>query len=143
MSLLEIRSLAIRYGASKAVADISLSVAPGESVGLVGESGSGKSQTALGVLGLLPATATVSGSIQFGGAELLGSGDRQLNRLRGTRIGMVFQDPALNPRQSRSHTRGHRYSPVRNADDEIADAELAEFADLLAPQDVQLFSRPR
>jgi peptide/nickel transport system ATP-binding protein len=99
MSLLAIDKLSIRYGDSPAVADIGFSIEKGESVGLVGESGSGKSQTALAVLGLLPATATVTGSIRFDGQELLGADNKVLDQLRATRIAIVFQDPmqALNP----------------------------------------------
>ena len=99
MSLLAIDGLGIRYGDSVAVADISFSIERGESVGLVGESGSGKSQTALAVLGLLPATASVTGSIRFDGDELLGADSKALDQLRATRVAIVFQDPmqALNP----------------------------------------------
>ncbi len=99
MSLLAIDKLNIRYGSSQAVSDIGFSIESGESVGLVGESGSGKSQTALAVLGLLPATATVTGSIRFDGQELLGAENKVLDQLRATRIAIVFQDPmqALNP----------------------------------------------
>jgi oligopeptide/dipeptide ABC transporter ATP-binding protein len=99
MSLLAVDKLNIRYGESLAVADIGFSIEKGESVGLVGESGSGKSQTALAVLGLLPATAAVSGSIRFDGQELLGADAKTLDQLRATRIAIVFQDPmqALNP----------------------------------------------
>ena len=99
MSLLAIDKLSIRYGETTAVADIGFSIEKGESVGLVGESGSGKSQTALAVLGLLPTTATVAGSIRFDGQELLGADNKTLDQLRATRIAIVFQDPtqALNP----------------------------------------------
>ena len=99
MSLLAIDKLSIRYGDSLAVADIGFSIEKGESVGLVGESGSGKSQTALAILGLLPATASVSGSIRFDGQELLGADNKTLDQLRATRAAIVFQDPmqALNP----------------------------------------------
>jgi len=78
---------------------VSLSLAAGESLGLVGESGSGKSQTALAILGLLPAAAQVEGSIRFDGQEMLGGSRRQLDALRGSRIAMIFQDPmtSLNP----------------------------------------------
>jgi len=99
MSLLAIDKLSIRYGDSLAVADIGFSIEKGESVGLVGESGSGKSQTALAVLGLLPTTATVAGSIRFDGQELIGADNKTLDQLRATRMAIVFQDPmqALNP----------------------------------------------
>jgi len=99
VSLLEIRSLSIRYADAVVVDDLTLSVDEGESVGLVGESGSGKSQTALAVLGLLPRQARIDGSIRFDGKELVGAATDTLNQLRAQRIGIVFQDPmqALNP----------------------------------------------
>jgi len=99
VSLLEIRSLSIRYADAVVVDDLTLSVDEGESVGLVGESGSGKSQTALAVLGLLPRQARIDGSIRFDGTELVGAATDTLNQLRAQRIGIVFQDPmqALNP----------------------------------------------
>ena len=99
MSLLEVADLGIRYGASEVVAGLSFSVEPGESLGLVGESGSGKTQTALAILGLLPAAATTSGSIRFDGIELLTADEDEMNALRAERIAIVFQDPlqALNP----------------------------------------------
>ncbi|HEV7467431.1 MAG TPA: ABC transporter ATP-binding protein [Candidatus Dormibacteraeota bacterium] len=86
-------------GAVRAVRGISYSVAPGEVLGIVGESGSGKSVSALAVMGLLPRTARVSGSVRFHGEELLGLGDRELSAIRGRGISMVFQDPlsALTP----------------------------------------------
>ena len=99
MSALNVEHLSIRYAGSAAVDGVSFAVNPGESVGLVGESGSGKTQTALAVLGLLPANAVVSGSIRFGDEELLGMSEQSLDRIRARRISMVFQDPmlALNP----------------------------------------------
>ena len=99
MSMLDVTGLTIRYGAETIVDGVDLYVDRGESVGLVGESGSGKSQSALAILGLLPRQARVSGSIEFDGHQILGAGERELNRLRARRIAMVFQDPmqALNP----------------------------------------------
>ena len=99
MSLLEVDALTIRYGDQAAVDGLSFSVGAGESVGLVGESGSGKTQTAMAALGLLPANASISGSITLAGSELLGAGQAHLNKLRARRIAVVFQDPmqALNP----------------------------------------------
>ncbi|MGW8483173.1 ABC transporter ATP-binding protein [Microbacterium sp. NPDC055903] len=79
---------------------VSLDVSEGEVLSLVGESGSGKSITMLAVMGLLPPGAWVdSGSIVFRGTELTGLGDRELNRIRGGELAMVFQDPmtTLNP----------------------------------------------
>ena len=82
-----------------AVRGVSLRVDPGEVVGVVGESGSGKSATAMGLIGLLPEYAEVSGSVRLQGAELIGMGDDALSRIRGKAIGTVFQDPmsALTP----------------------------------------------
>ena len=99
MSLLEVNGLTVRYADSAAVSDLSFALEAGQSVGLVGESGSGKTQTALAILGLLPANASVSGSVQFQGAELLGESETALDKVRAQRIAMVFQDPmlALNP----------------------------------------------
>lgn len=99
MSLLDVKSVSIRYGDTAVVDELSFSVDQGESVGLVGESGSGKSQTALAILGLLPRQAEISGSICFDGAEMVAASEEKLNQLRAMRIGIVFQDPmqALNP----------------------------------------------
>ncbi|MDH3432262.1 MAG: ABC transporter ATP-binding protein [Gammaproteobacteria bacterium] len=99
MSLLELDGLTIRYGDTDVVRDLSFGVDNGESVGLVGESGSGKTQTALAILGLLPANATVAGSIRIDGTELLGASEKALNSVRARHVAMVFQDPmqALNP----------------------------------------------
>ena len=99
MTLLELDDLTVCYGDSAVVDSVSFAVHRGESVGIVGESGSGKSQTALSLLGLLPANALVTGSIRFDGVELLSKSDNQLDEFRAMRIGIVFQDPmqALNP----------------------------------------------
>ncbi|WP_428492776.1 ABC transporter ATP-binding protein [Rhodopila sp.] len=79
---------------------VDLRIAPGEVVGLVGESGSGKSMTALAIMRLLPpGGAVTSGRITFGGRNLRECSAGDLNKLRGSQIGMIFQDPltALNP----------------------------------------------
>ena len=90
--LLSIRDLSIAYDAP-VLRGASIEVAPGEIIGLVGESGSGKSQAMLAALGLLGPNAKISGSIRFHGEELLGASEGKLNRLRGRRIAMIFQEP--------------------------------------------------
>lgn len=82
------------------VRGVSVSVRPGEALGIVGESGSGKTLTCRALLGILPAGLTVSaGSVQVDGLDLTDAGEREWRRVRGTRIAAVFQDPAsyLNP----------------------------------------------
>jgi oligopeptide transport system ATP-binding protein len=89
-----------RRGTIHAVNGVSFDIAPGETLGIVGESGCGKSVTALGLLGILPrAGKVVDGSAMFEGRDLVHLSDRQLRRVRGKEIAMVFQDPmtSLNP----------------------------------------------
>jgi oligopeptide/dipeptide ABC transporter ATP-binding protein len=99
VSLLEVAGLTIAYAGAPAVDNLSFSLNPGESLGIAGESGSGKTQTALGIMGLLPANAHAQGRVLFDGADLLGKPQDVLNRFRARRMAMVFQDPkmALNP----------------------------------------------
>lgn len=96
-NLLETRSLFIRYrtrsGSVKAVENVNFSLAPGEAVGLVGESGCGKSTLAKGILGVLPINAEVRGQINFKGRDLVSLPGRELRKVRGEEIGLIFQDP--------------------------------------------------
>jgi ABC-type glutathione transport system ATPase component len=104
---LSIRDLSITFARQGAVGDtdwvldrIALDVRQGEILALVGESGSGKSITALAIIGLLPSRARItSGAIAFAGSDILALRDTERRRLRGARIGMVFQEPmtSLNP----------------------------------------------
>ncbi|WP_314646656.1 ABC transporter ATP-binding protein [uncultured Microbacterium sp.] len=96
---LQVQDLVVELDGRRLVDGISFEVPDGARVGLIGESGSGKSLTALAILGLLPDGAVASGSIRWNGAELIGLPDRELARLRGDEIGIVFQEPrtALNP----------------------------------------------
>jgi peptide/nickel transport system ATP-binding protein len=101
--LLEVRDLSVRFdtddGTVHAVDRMALTLAPSQVLGIVGESGCGKSVTALSILGLLPTTATVTGSVVFEGAELLGASRSRLRKIRGRKISFVFQEPmtSLNP----------------------------------------------
>jgi oligopeptide transport system ATP-binding protein len=82
-----------------AVSDLGFAIEEGESVGVVGESGAGKTQAFLSIMGLLARNGRCAGSARFRGQELLGLGAKELNRIRGVRLAMVFQDPmtSLNP----------------------------------------------
>ena len=110
---LSIRDLTIDIG-RPLVHGISLDLEAGRIHGLAGESGSGKTLTSLAVLGLLPRQARTGGSITLAGEELVGMRRRALNRIRGKRIAMIFQDPSasLHPqlpigRQLTDHMRVH------------------------------------
>lgn len=110
---LSIRDLTIDIG-RPLVHGISLDLEAGRIQGLAGESGSGKTLTSLAVLGLLPRQARTGGSITLAGQELVGMRRRALNRIRGKRIAMIFQDPSasLHPqlpvgRQLTDHMRVH------------------------------------
>jgi oligopeptide transport system ATP-binding protein len=94
---LSIEQLSISFGQRssriEAAQRVSLAIAPSECVGIVGESGSGKTQIFMAALGLLPRNAQVSGSVRFEGTELLSAGAAELNRIRGSKLTMIFQDP--------------------------------------------------
>jgi oligopeptide/dipeptide ABC transporter ATP-binding protein len=102
--LLSVEDLRVQFwtggGTVYAVNGISFEIAPGETLGIVGESGCGKSVTALSLLGLLPRAGRVKGgTARFDDRDLLQLKDRELRKLRGKEIGMIFQDPmtSLNP----------------------------------------------
>jgi peptide/nickel transport system ATP-binding protein len=104
MALLEVKDLQTNFrtddGVVKAVSGVSFDLDRGRTLGVVGESGSGKSVTFLSVMGLVEKrNAIVSGSVVFDGKELLGASTAELRKIRGSRIGMIFQDPmtSLNP----------------------------------------------
>ena len=114
--LIEVRDLGVRLntsrGPAQAVRGVSFALKRGETLGLVGESGCGKSVTALALMGLLPDSAVISGSIRLDGSELIGLPDANYCKLRGNRISMIFQEPmtALNP----MHTIGRQVAePLR------------------------------
>jgi peptide/nickel transport system ATP-binding protein len=101
--VLRVRDLNVAFsseaGIVRAVRGLSYDLKPGRTLGIVGESGSGKSVAALAVMGLLPETARVSGSVLLKGRELVGLDDDAMSAVRGRDIGMIFQDPlsALTP----------------------------------------------
>jgi peptide/nickel transport system ATP-binding protein len=134
---LEVHDLVVEIDGRRVVDRVSFEVPDGSRVGLIGESGSGKSLTALAVLGLLPDGAVASGSIRWNGVELIGMPDRELARLRGDDIGIVFQEPrtALNPirtvgRQIAESIRIHERVSRREARDRaIAEAARVRLPD--------------
>lgn len=99
MGFVSLRDMSVSFGATPALRGVSLTLERGDALGLVGESGCGKSVTWLAALGLLPGTAQVTGEVRLDGADLLTMPVGQLEKIRGGRIAMIFQDPAssLNP----------------------------------------------
>ncbi|MER7790480.1 ABC transporter ATP-binding protein [Streptomyces sp. NPDC097640] len=98
--LLDVRGLTVRTADGRTlVDDLSLSIAPGERLGVIGESGSGKSLTTLAVLGLLPEGMTATGSVELGGTQIVGASEKRLTGVRGRDAAIVFQEPltALDP----------------------------------------------
>ncbi|KGR93006.1 ABC transporter ATP-binding protein [Burkholderia sp. ABCPW 111] len=127
MALLEVKNLGVRFTRREgepvdAVSGVSFSLEGGKTLGIVGESGSGKSQTVMALLGLLAGNGSTSGEALFDGENLLRMSARQLNEVRGNRIGMIFQDPmtSLNPfltieRQMTESLQLHRKMSRRDA----------------------------
>ncbi len=146
-SLLQIDDLSLefrtRMGVVKALDQISLSVHPGEMVGVVGESGSGKSVMAFAIMGVLDAAARVTqGSIQYRSMDLLQTPEWMLRQLRGREISMIFQNPrvALNPIRAV----GKQIEDSLNAHGEVAKSELkqramAALADVRIPDPAQRY----
>ncbi|MGI5127755.1 dipeptide ABC transporter ATP-binding protein [Pseudonocardia sp. CA-107938] len=95
--ILTVRDLEVSFpseaGTVRAVRGVDLDLYPGRTLGIVGESGSGKSVTSMAIMGLLPEYASIKGSILLGGRELLGLDDKEMSRVRGRELGMIFQDP--------------------------------------------------
>ena len=140
MSLLEVSDLSVSFGrhAQHAVLrDVSFTIEAGSRIGLIGESGSGKSLTALAIMGLLPDSATATGTILLDGNPVLNRPDRLVSRLRGDRMAMVFQEPmtALDPTMKvgrqvaevlRLHQRGTGSSSRLRVIEMLAAVELAD-----------------
>ncbi len=103
MSLIEVKDLGVRFQTSDgpvyAVNGIEFNLDRGQTLGIVGESGSGKSQSVLAMMGLLAQNGRASGQALYAGQDLLAMKTSELNRIRGNRVAMIFQDPmtSLNP----------------------------------------------
>jgi len=98
--LLEVENLRVSFGATTIVRGVSFALNPGETLGIVGESGSGKSMTALALMRLLPPGGRVEADrLRLNGKDILRAGEARLEELRGSAMGMIFQEPmtALNP----------------------------------------------
>ena len=133
-SVLEIRDLTVTFatplGPLAAVRGIDLDVRAGEMLAVVGESGSGKSVSFLAAMGLLPKTATVTGSVLLDGRQLVGASSKELRAVRGQLMSMIFQDPlsALNP----VHRVGDQIAEMLQAHQKLSDkAAKARSVDLL------------
>ncbi|PPR60438.1 MAG: Glutathione import ATP-binding protein GsiA [Alphaproteobacteria bacterium MarineAlpha4_Bin2] len=144
-ALLSVRNLAVDFnvpgGTVHAVRDVSFDIERGETLALVGESGSGKSVSALSVMQLLPypVASHPTGSIRFAGEELIGASRNELQRIRGDRIGMIFQEPitSLNPvhtieKQIREVLVIHKGLSTR-----AARAQVLELLDLVGIRDAE------
>jgi peptide/nickel transport system ATP-binding protein len=133
--VLRIDDLRVRFAGrdEDAVRGVNLDVSAGEVVALVGESGSGKSVTSFAAMGLLPRTATATGSIRVGDHEVIGSTDRELDDLRGRVVSMVFQEPmtALNPTMSLGAQIAEAVRNHTSASKQEADARAVELMGLV------------
>ncbi len=126
--------LAGENGYVRVLRDVNLSIGARETVGLVGESGSGKTVTALSVMGLLPESAKiVSGSIEVEGEQMVGRSLPELQKLRGRRLAMVFQEPmtSLNPAFTVGDQIGEVVRRHRGASRRVARERAVEMLDLV------------
>lgn len=145
MSLLTIENLGVRFHVAgvhvEAVHSASLHIERGETVALVGESGSGKSATALSVLQLLPypRASHPHGSVRLDGEELLGAASARLQKLRGNRVAMVFQEPmtSLNPLHSIEKQLGETLTLHRGLSRAAARTRAIELLELVGLSDAE------
>jgi peptide/nickel transport system ATP-binding protein len=138
-ALLSLSGLTVSFDGVPVLHGIDLAVARGEALGLVGESGSGKSVTWLAALGLLPGKAVVRGSVRLDGVELIGAAGAVLDRVRGGRVAMIFQDPAsaLNPVLSIGRQLGEALALHRGLSGSAVQNEARRLLDLVGIPDAQ------
>ncbi len=137
--LLEVMDLSVAIGAARVLKNVSLEVRAGEILGLVGASGSGKSMTALGIMRLLPPTATCTGITRLNGETLSSKSETQMRAIRGRDIGMVFQEPmsALNPLMRIGDQVAETVRAHRETSDRAAQSMARETLDLVGLQGEQ------
>ena len=111
--VLTCRDLQVRYGSQQILRGVSFSVAPGEILGIVGQSGSGKSTLLRALMGLLEPTASVTGEVFVAGRRWTGLGEKELRPLRGTEMGLIFQDA------------GASFCPIRTVGAQILESVAA------------------
>ncbi len=133
-ALLVVEDLTVSFpaedGVVHAVRGVSYVLRSGEALGIVGESGSGKSVSSMAVMGLLPKSARIQGSVRFRGSELLGRSEKEYSQIRGSKIAMIFQDPltSLNP----VYTVGYQVAEAVLAHNKVSKkAALSRAIDLL------------
>jgi peptide/nickel transport system ATP-binding protein len=125
--ILSVRNLRVWYGTQRgpvrAVDGVSFDIPAAETLGLVGESGCGKSTLGRGIIGLLPAGARSGGEVRYRGENLVGQSQRELRRLRGPEIGLIFQEPMtrLDPLM---RIEGHFRETLEEHEPNLTDAEI-------------------
>ncbi len=142
--ILRVEDLSVSFptedGVVRAVRGLSYSLREREVLGIVGESGSGKSVSSLAVMGLLPGSARVGGSISLDDQELIGAPRRAMQRLRGARVAMIFQDPmtAMNPVHKVGDQLAEAYRAHHRVSKKAAWAKAVEALDVVGiPQAAQ------
>ncbi|ACB86198.1 ABC transporter ATP-binding protein [Natranaerobius thermophilus] len=142
-TLLDIQDLKIHFsterGLVRAVEGVDLSLNKGQVLGVVGESGSGKTVTSLSILNLLPRTAKISGKIMFQGKNLLEKTEKQMEKIRGNNISMIFQEPmtSLNPVYTIGEQIKEVYRYHTNLKDNDMDKKVLEMLELVKIPDAK------
>ncbi len=130
-SILTVDNLSVSFGSVRAVQNVSFTLHAGETLCLVGESGSGKSVSTLAILGLLPKTARITADgLSLNGMSLLGRSEKEMARIRGKEISMIFQNPmsSLNP----THSIGYQLTEALQLHNDMYDGQArAEALDIL------------